>query len=707
MKKFAILFAPLLLFIPILAESQQPILIVELSSNGEATVTQILEAKSIVSSINLPLISDKISKVLATDERGVLLKTTQNGNSLNIATLGASGITLTYKAEITSFDSQAWNVSYDAETETVVALPQLATIVSVSSIPIDIEENAVIMPPGPVSITYTISQVSSKTFFVLEGGQNHPVEITSASKINDFFQQSNEIRFRVSSSETLLVIVPSIVIPNPIGVSLNGDEVSFNPYYKNGTHNWIRIDPHESGIIEISGDVRASQIISENPIPDVNDGGNDFIFLTVGIILGVLAMGYVVFRKYFKIGLVRTNTSKGSNRPNKLSKRHKKNVKSRHIGIFALAFLPLLFAIPSAFGQVAEDNPGIPNAASHANSSFELMDLITNGQNEAATLSSIIENNGLNQSLLDDYTDALEEAASLAAISDYSGAQAALDGADALLVDVYAEIYAEVDSQQNARYDHFVDDAIESINTILDLQEQGLISLSDVVIKELQATLDILQSGDTEAILGVTSETSDVGLTFTMHPGLDNASPKAKASDNAKGVGLTDEGMPAAFQNLPYKIKAKFGFSTDNNIGAQSIDGETNGDGENNGESNGDVSIFSFLKNFGVALDNANPDNNGKGVGLGVGPNAPGLADKPIYWFLDPGFSPDDEFAPPPFAEDFEPGKYGKDIAAQKKAEAQKRAEDGKAHSQGSGGPPEEPPGGSGGPPPGKGGGKP
>jgi len=109
MKKLAGILV-LLLFIPVSVDSQQPILVVELSSDGEATVTQLMSAKSIVSSISVPLISDRISKVLVTDERGILLKTTQSGNSLNVATLGASAVTLTYKADITSFDSQAWNV---------------------------------------------------------------------------------------------------------------------------------------------------------------------------------------------------------------------------------------------------------------------------------------------------------------------------------------------------------------------------------------------------------------------------------------------------------------------------------------------------------------------------------------------------------------------------------------------------------------------
>ena len=103
MKKLAGILV-LLLFIPVSVDSQQPILVIELSSDGEATITQLLSAKSIVSSISVPLISDRTSKILATDERGILLKTTQSGDSLNVATLGASAVTLTYKADITSFD---------------------------------------------------------------------------------------------------------------------------------------------------------------------------------------------------------------------------------------------------------------------------------------------------------------------------------------------------------------------------------------------------------------------------------------------------------------------------------------------------------------------------------------------------------------------------------------------------------------------------
>ena len=606
MKKFAAILAVLLLFIPTDSVSQQPILLIELSSDGEATVTQLMSAKSIVSSISVPLISDRTSKILATDERGILLKTTQSGDSLNIATLGASGVTLTYKADITSFDSQVWNVSYEAETETVVSLPQLATIVSVSSIPLDIEDNAVIMPPGPVSITYTINEVSSKTFFVLEAGQNYPVEITSASKIDDFFKQSNEIRFRISSSDTLLVVVPSIVLPNPIGASLNGGEVSFNPYYQNGTHNWIRIDPHESGVIEIGGDVRASQIISDTPMTNDGSGENDSIFLTVGIILGVLAVGYVIFRKYFKIGLVRTSSSNGSNRLVKSKKHVKKNVKGSHIGIFALAFLTLLLTVPSAFAD--EYDPDL---------AYNLMISISDGRTNLENLEALIEDNNFTVDL-SGYADALDEAAGLVAIDEYAAAQLVLEDAEIAHDDIYNQFYEQIEEQQDARFDEYVETAKSSLNFII---ENGpALGLTQPVIDQLATTLQVLEYGTDDEIDAATGGNSQIGITLSVLP-----SDLSLPSSFTTGSGAAEQ----LKSKLPPGIAKKYGYSTDNDLGTESSDYNGDYNGDNNDDDNNDLpKFFSTAENF-IDLEMGFPglgaaiDNNGQGPsatdGIGLG----------------------------------------------------------------------------------------
>jgi len=367
----------------------------------------------------------------------------------------------------------------------------------------------------------------------------------------------------------------------------------------------------------------------------------------------------------------------------------KKHVKSHHIGIFALAFLTLLLTVPSAFAQVSEDNPAIENSASNANAAFRLMEKITDAQAELVTLKSLSKSNSLNVGEgLTEYAKVLDKAAELVAQEKFEQAVALLDGLEYVIDDIYTQLYAQVDSRQNERFETFVDDAIYSISFIV--ENGASLGISDAVIDELEVTLAILESGDTEAILAATSEDSDLGLTASMfpddHPGFGNASPTAKENANGKGLGLGGaDNLPPGLKKLPPGIKAKYDISTDSNLSTQSSDG-TKGDK--------DSDFFEQLPGFGAALDNdgQGPSDNallhGQGVGLGK-----------IPWIFDYGFSPDDHASPPPFAKsgdaDFEPGKYGKDRAAEaKKKGEQMRAE----HEPGSKKPddkgkPEDPPG--------------
>jgi len=269
---------------------------------------------------------------------------------------------------------------------------------------------------------------------------------------------------------------------------------------------------------------------------------------------------------------------------------------------------------------------------------------------------------------LTEYADALDAVKALAEDGLYDEAAALLEDSEGIIDDIYTQLNAQIDSRQNERFEEFVERAESSISFLIENAE--MLKLSPAVIDELQTTYDILTSGDTELILGATSETSNVGLTFLMHPGLDNASPTAKDNANGKGLGLGE--VHPAIQNLPNKIKDKFGYSTDSNLGTQSTDGtgdENNGDGTSQTDG-----FFESLFGFGAASDNANSD--AQGIGLGK-----------IPWIFDSGFLPDDNSFPPPFAEFgdgvFEPGKYGKDIAAEKRAEAQQRADEGKSHGRG------------------------
>ena len=247
----ALLILSLLFFIPFNVEAAENDLVITILTAGEAKITHNLNPKTTVSSITIQSISDKISNILATDEKGIILATNQKDHSIRIDTLGASPVKLSYNAKIVSSDSGIWRISYNGLGESTVILPSLSNILSVNSIPIDIIDNAVVMPPGEISISYTLRTVTAKNFMVAVNGTNYSVEIMTGSQVSNFKPSSNSLMLTVDDDAPILVIVPKLLLVGPYEVQLNGSPIDFKQYYQNSTHSWIRIDPTEDGSIMI------------------------------------------------------------------------------------------------------------------------------------------------------------------------------------------------------------------------------------------------------------------------------------------------------------------------------------------------------------------------------------------------------------------------------------------------------------------------
>ncbi len=96
------------------AQSLENELTITISTDGEARITETLNTPTIISSINVQLISNKISNVLTIDEKNIFLSNSQNGNQLRIDSLGASHVTLSYNADIVKNDLGIWRVIYDS-----------------------------------------------------------------------------------------------------------------------------------------------------------------------------------------------------------------------------------------------------------------------------------------------------------------------------------------------------------------------------------------------------------------------------------------------------------------------------------------------------------------------------------------------------------------------------------------------------------------
>jgi hypothetical protein len=220
-----------------------------------AKVIEKINPRVTVSSINVPVISNKISNVLATDEKNTVLSTVQNVNTIRVDSLGASHVTLTYSAKILEKTSGIWNLAYNGHILSTIILPHISDIVSVNNIPLDIKDDTVMMPAGEISLSYTVRTVSTNDFVASWNNSNYPVKIITASKVDNFgfVQNSKTISLTVDNNAPILVIISKSLLGGPYGVQLNDHPIEFKEYYENSTHSWLKIDPTSSGSIKIIG----------------------------------------------------------------------------------------------------------------------------------------------------------------------------------------------------------------------------------------------------------------------------------------------------------------------------------------------------------------------------------------------------------------------------------------------------------------------
>ena len=265
MKYYSIIPILLLLFIiPTSSNAAEKNLLINISANGDAKVIHILTAKSTISTVEVQLLSNQISGIIATDDKGIILDTTLQGDSIRIDTLGVTFVKLSYNADIVTKDAGLWRVTYTANDNTFVTLPPLANIVSMNNFPNYVENNSLEMPPGQISISYDTRDATIKEFSVYSEGTQQSVQIMSGSKIDGFIYDDGKILFGIDDNVPMIVRIPNSVISEPLQVSLNGESIEYQIYFQDNADSWLRIDPLESGMITITGQITEPKITEEN-----------------------------------------------------------------------------------------------------------------------------------------------------------------------------------------------------------------------------------------------------------------------------------------------------------------------------------------------------------------------------------------------------------------------------------------------------------
>ena len=264
MKYYSIIPILLLLFIiPISSEAAEKNLVINISAKGDAKVIHILTAKSTISTVEVQPLSNKISEIVAIDDKGIILDTTLQGDSIRIDTLGVTYVKLSYNADIVTNDAGLWRVTYTANENTFITLPPLANIVSMNNFPNYVKNNSLEMPPGQISISYDTSDATIKEFSVYSEGTQQSVQIMTGSKIDGFIYDDGKILFGIDDNVPMIVRIPNSVISEPLQVSLNGESIEYQIYFQSSTDSWLQIEPLESGTITITEKITEPKIIEE------------------------------------------------------------------------------------------------------------------------------------------------------------------------------------------------------------------------------------------------------------------------------------------------------------------------------------------------------------------------------------------------------------------------------------------------------------
>jgi len=248
-------FLLLLFVIPISSDAAEKNLEINISSKGDAKVIHILDTKSTVSTVEVQPISSKISEIVATDDEGIILDTTLQGDSIRIDTLGVTFVKLSYTADIVVNDAGLWRVTYMANENTFITLPPLSNIVSMNNFPIFVENTSLEMPLGQISISYDTNDTTIKEFSVSSDGSQQSVQIMTGSNIDGFIFDDGQILFGIDDNVPMIVRIPDSLMSKPLQVSLDGQSIEHQIYFQSDTDSWLKIEPLQSGTIIITGTI--------------------------------------------------------------------------------------------------------------------------------------------------------------------------------------------------------------------------------------------------------------------------------------------------------------------------------------------------------------------------------------------------------------------------------------------------------------------
>nr|WP_289846395.1 MarR family transcriptional regulator [Thermococcus alcaliphilus] len=132
--------------------------------DGYVKVTQVIVPDEYTVVVDVPLMGGNVKGLMVRDENNEPLLYKLNNSILSIYFENVTAITVTYYTpDLTSKEGPLWSVNLTSEVPVTIDFPENAVIVGLNSVPLKIDKNKLVMPPGNISVSYVIERNPSST----------------------------------------------------------------------------------------------------------------------------------------------------------------------------------------------------------------------------------------------------------------------------------------------------------------------------------------------------------------------------------------------------------------------------------------------------------------------------------------------------------------------------------------------------------------
>jgi len=194
---------------PVKAVTTPQDITINVQSDGVTRLDYLFSAEVTSLQTNVTLLGESYSDLFIINEEGLPLESSELVEGLSIYSLGSSLVNLSYlTSDLTGKNGAIWSLGVEAPISLTIELPQSATVVSLNSIPLEIDSSSgntvLIMPAGIIEIQYTIDLVDSDTLAqeaiddaetAIQNAVNDGAIVTDAETLLDeaktLFQQGN------------------------------------------------------------------------------------------------------------------------------------------------------------------------------------------------------------------------------------------------------------------------------------------------------------------------------------------------------------------------------------------------------------------------------------------------------------------------------------------------------------------------------------